>query len=138
MKELIQRWEDFRPTKVQAFWTAVICVVATLIIGFGPAGWVTGGTAQALADETAATKYQGLAAAVCAEEFMRAADARKRLTKLKELQWYERDDLVAAGGWATMPGENEANTVVAEICANSLAEQADAVAKAQPVSAVKR
>lgn len=137
MKAIIQGWEDFRPTKLQAFWTSVACVVATLIIGFGPAGWVTGGTAQKLADEAAATKYQGLAAAVCAEEFMRAADSRKRLAKLKELQWYERDDLVAAGGWATMPGENEANTVVAELCANSLAERAEVAAKAQPVSAVK-
>jgi hypothetical protein len=138
MKELIQRWEDFRPTKVQAFWTGVVCVVATLIIGFGPFGWVTGGTARKMADEAAATKYQALAAAVCAEEFMRAADSRGRLAKLKALQWYERDDVVASGGWATMPGETEANTVVAELCATSLAEQAEAAAKAQPVSAVKR
>lgn len=138
MRGLIQRWEDFRPTKAQAFWACAVCIVATLIVGFGAAGWVTGGTARKMADDAAAGKYQGLATAVCAEEFMRAADARARLAKLKALQWYERDDLVAAGGWATMPGENEANTVVAELCANTLAEQAEGAAKATPVSAVKR
>lgn len=138
MKELIQRWEDFRPTKLHAFWACVVCVIATLILGFGPAGWVTGGTARKMTDDAAASRYQSLAAAVCAEEFMRAADSRARLAKLKALQWYERDDLVAAGGWATMPGENEANIVVAELCANSLAEQAEAAAKARPVSAVQR
>jgi hypothetical protein len=54
---------------------------------------------------------------------MRAADSRARLEKLKGLQWYERDELVAAGGWATMPGEKEANSVVAEMCAARLADQ---------------
>ena len=99
---------------------------------------VTGGTATKMAQEAAATKYHSLAAAVCAEDFMRAKDARTRLDKLKAAQWYERDDLVLAGGWATMPGENEGNGVVAELCATRLAEQAEAGAKATPVSAVAR
>lgn len=137
MKDLARQWEEFRPTKTQAFWACVVCVVATLVIGFGPVGWVTGGTATKMAQEAAATKYHSLAAAVCAEDFMRAKDARTRLDKLKAAQWYERDDLVLAGGWATMPGENEGNGVVAELCATRLAEQAEAGAKATPVSVTR-
>jgi len=138
MKNLIQRWSDYRPTKEHALWLGVGCVVATLVIGFGLAGWVTGGTAKKMVDEAAAASRHQLAAAVCAEEFLRAADARARLAKLKQLEWYERDDLVAAGGWATMPGEKEASFVVAEMCASRLAEQTDAAGQATPVSTVVR
>jgi hypothetical protein len=124
MRSLMQRWIDYRPTKEHASWFGVGCVVATLVVGFGLAGWVTGGTAKKMADEAAAASRNQLAAAVCAEEFLRAADARARLAKLKKLEWYERDDLVVAGGWATMPGEKEADGVVAELCAQRLAEEA--------------
>jgi hypothetical protein len=137
-QSLQQRWNAFRPTKEQSFWLALGCVIATLVIGFGLGGWVTGGTARSMADEAAAASRHQLAAAVCAEGFMRAAKARERLDKLKALEWYERDDLVAAGGWATMPGEKEANSVVAEMCATRLAEQAETAAKATPVSNVVR
>jgi hypothetical protein len=136
--KIVERWNEYRPSKEQTFWIALGCVIATLIVGFGLSGWVTGGTAQKMADEAAAASRHQLAAAVCAEEFLRAADARARLAKLKALEWYERDDLVAAGGWATMPGDKEANSVVAEMCANRLAEQAEAGAKATPVSTLAR
>jgi hypothetical protein len=117
-----QRWSEFRPTRTQLVWTVLVGIVATLIIGFGPGGWVTGGTARAMADEAAASSRHELAAAVCAEHFMRAADARARLAKLQALEWWKRDDHVAEGGWATMPGEKEADGVVAQMCATRLAE----------------
>lgn len=126
---------EYQPTKEHALWFGVGCVVATLVIGFGVAGWVTGGTAKKMADESASTSRQQLAAAVCAQRFLRAADSQARLAKLTKLEWYERDDVVAGGGWATMPGEQEANGAVAEMCATRLAEQAAAAARATPVGA---
>jgi hypothetical protein len=120
---ITQRWTEYRPTKEHAFWFAAGSVVATLVVGFGFAGWVTGGSAQKAAEQAALASHDKLAAAVCAEEFMRAADARARLAKLTALEWWERDDLVAGGGWATMPGEEEASSVVAEMCATRLADQ---------------
>jgi hypothetical protein len=122
-QSLQQRWNAYRPSKEQVFWIGIGCIIATLVVGFGLGGWVTGGRAQNMAAEAATSARHELAASVCADEFMRAADARARLEKLKGLQWYERDDLVAAGGWATMPGEKEANSVVAEMCAARLADQ---------------
>lgn len=122
MKAIVQRWTDYQPTKELTFWVSVGCIVATLVIGFGFAGWVTGGTAKQRADEAAGAARNQLAAAVCADQFMRAADARAKLAKLKALEWWERDDLVLAGGWATMPGDKEANGAVAEMCAARLAE----------------
>jgi hypothetical protein len=122
--KIMQRWTEYRPTKEHLFWAVVVCVVATLVAGFGPGGWVTGGTARKMADEAATTARNQLAAAVCAEEFMRAADARTRLAKLQALESWKRDEQVADGGWATMPGEKEANSAVAAMCASRLAEQA--------------
>jgi alpha/beta superfamily hydrolase len=124
MQTFYQRWQSYQPSKEQTVWIAIACVVATLIIGFGFGGWVTGGTARKMADEAAAVSHNQLAAAICAEQFMRAADARTRLAKLQALEWWERDDLVAAGGWATMPGEKAANSAVAQMCATRLAEEA--------------
>lgn len=131
-------WRDYQPTRAQLLWLCAATVVATLILGFGPAGWVTGATAQRMADEAATASRERLAAAVCAEEFLGAANARERLTKLKATQWWDRDDVVAAGGWATMPGESEASGAVAEQCATRLAEHADASARAAPLSAAAR
>jgi hypothetical protein len=68
--------------------------VATLVIGFGLGGWVTGGTAQEMARQAAQESRLELVAAVRAEDFMRAANARATLAKLEGLEWYERDDLV--------------------------------------------
>jgi alpha/beta superfamily hydrolase len=122
MPTLRRRWEEYRPSKTEAFWTAAGCVAATLVIGFGFGGWVTGGTAQKRVDEASAQARHELAAAICVEEFMAAKDARARLATLKKAEWYQRDKIVAADGWATMPDREEPNMLVAEMCAAKLAE----------------
>lgn len=122
----------------QAAWTGVAAVVVTLIVGFGFGGWVTGGSARKMAEEAAHTAHDQLAAAVCAHDFLRAANARERLAKLQSLEWWERDDKLIAGGWATMPGETEPGLGVAVQCATRLSEHAEAAAKATPVSAAPK
>jgi hypothetical protein len=118
-----RRFEDYRPTKTQTFWIAAGCVAATLVLGFGPGGWVSAGTAQKKVDEAATNARQQLAAAVCVEEFMSAKDARVQLAQLVKTEWYERSALIAKGGWATMPDRKEPNDSVATMCAEKLAER---------------
>lgn len=122
MEALRQRWEDYRPTKTLAFWLVAGAIVATLIIGFGPGGWVTGGSAKKMVDEAATSARHELAAAVCVEEFMGAENASTRLAKLNEASWYERGELLSKAGWATMPDRQEPNSVVATLCASKLSE----------------
>lgn len=117
-----QRWEDYRPSKTGAFWFAVVCVVAMLIIGFGPAGWVSGGTAEARVNEAKLAARHELAAAICVQEFMSAQDAQARLAKLRNASYWERSEVVAKGGWATMPDRKEPNHIVASMCAAQLSE----------------
>lgn len=117
-----QRWEEYRPSKTAVFWFAVLCVVATLMFGFGPGGWVRGGTAeQRVNDATLAARHE-LAAAICVEDFMAAQDAQARLAKLKDTTYWERTEIVAKGGWATMPDRKEPNHIVASMCAARLSE----------------
>lgn len=138
MRQLVQRWSEYRPTVKRVFGIALGSSALTLLVGFGLGGWVTGGTARQMAEQAAAASHDQLAAAVCAEQFLRAADAGQRLKKLQSLLWWERDDRIAADGWATMPGETAASAEVAEMCATSLAKHADTAAKATPVSGVPR
>ena len=138
MRSPAQVWRDYQPTRAQLLWLCVASVAATLILGFGPGGWVTGASAQRTADEAATASREQLAAAVCAEEFLGAANARERLAKLKDTHWWHRGEAVAAGGWATMPGETEASSTVAALCATRLAEQAEASARGTPLSAAAR
>lgn len=119
---LMDRWDDYQVTKTQAFWFAATCVAATLILGFTAGGWVTGGTAQESIAEAATNARHELATAVCVKRFMQAAGAASRLEKIKQAMWHERDELVSAGGWATMPDRKEPSIVLAELCASELAE----------------
>jgi hypothetical protein len=128
--QLQQRWDNLQPTKVQAFWLFVTGVIATLIIGFGVAGWVTGARAQAMALEASNSARMDLAVAVCVDDFIHAKDAGARLAKLQSAQFYDRGDVIATGGFATMPDRKEADTALATQCAAAL-EQAHLPAAAK-------
>ena len=121
VEQLRQRWDDWKLTKTEAFWLAVGSVVATLVVGFALAGWVLGGTAEKRVAEAATNARQELATAICVDEFMAAADAKAKLAKLNDATWYDRGEMVAKGGWATMPDRKEPNSVVATLCAGKLA-----------------
>lgn len=120
---MLKRWSDFRPTKTQAFWFAAGAVLLVLLIGFGPGGWVSGGTAKRMVDEAAGNARLALAVAVCKDQFMEASGAKARLAKLEAASWLERGDFVAQGGWATMPDRKAPNNAVAAQCAAHLLER---------------
>jgi hypothetical protein len=128
LSQLQKRWDDLHLTKVQAFWLLAAGVIATLILGFGVAGWVSGGRAHAMALEAANNARMELAVAVCVDDFMHAKDAGPRLAKLKSAQFYERGDVVVATGYATMPDRKDADDALANRCAAAL-EQGDVSAR---------
>jgi hypothetical protein len=120
----VQRWQAYQPSKTQTFWFAALAVAATLIVGFSGAGWVSASTAQQRVTEATQAARHELAAAICVEEFMARVDAQARLAKLKTADYWSRSELVADGGWATMPDRKEPNRVVAMMCAARLSEVA--------------
>jgi hypothetical protein len=114
-------WSEYRPSKTVWFWSCVGCVIGTIVLGFTWGGWVTGGAAAERAAAAREDARAELAAAVCVEHFISAADARTRLVALKEESRWARDDFVQDGGWATMPGIDEPIRGAADLCAERLA-----------------
>ena len=111
-------WEVIKP----ALWGAVGGGIVLAIIGFAWAGWVTGSSAQKMAEELAQNTVVARLAPICVEQFNQDSEKDQKLTTLKETKSWERDDYVEKQGWATMPGENEADSKVAAKCAELLAE----------------
>ena len=119
-RNLAERWRDARPTKTAMFWSWVLVVVLTLVIGFEWGGWVTGRTAKSMAEAASHDAVLARLAPMCvakATSDPQWADKRK---KLAETQSWDRSDYVSQQGWATMPSEHEADSRVAQECASLL------------------
>ena len=111
-----KRWDEARATKKVVFWFAVAAVVLTLIVGFNWGGWVTGGTAQAMAKDAVVQRL----ASVCVAQFDQDPGNQQKLSELKAKSSYQRDDYVLEQGWATLPGDQKPDSKVADECAKLL------------------
>ncbi len=111
-------WEKIKP----GVWGAIGGAIVLAIIGFAWGGWVTGGTAQKMAEELAQKTVVARLAPICVEQYNQDSGKDQKLKELKEEGSWKRDDYVEKQGWATMPGEKEADSKVAEKCAEFLVE----------------
>lgn len=82
---LSQRFQQYRPSKTALFWSCAGSVIVATIVGFSWGGWTTGGSAQEMAEDSAAQARQELAAVVCVDRFMAAPDANVQLAGLQEM-----------------------------------------------------
>jgi hypothetical protein len=92
-------------------------MVLTLIVGFSWGGWVTGGTARQTAENMARDAVVQRLAPICVTQSGRDLGKAQKLVALK-------DEYVGKQGWATMPGEQEPDRRVAELCATLLMPRA--------------
>jgi hypothetical protein len=113
-------WDEARPTKTAVFWSWVASIILTMIIGFAWGGWVTGGTAQKMAETMAGNAVVQRLAPICVFQFNQDPGKDQKLIELQEARAYQRDDYVKDQGWATMPGEEEPDSKVADECAKLL------------------
>ena len=98
---LSQRFQQYRASKAVLFWACAGSALVATIVGFSWGGWVTGGTAAKMAEESAAQARQELAAVVCVDRFMGAPDVGVQLTALKDIESpYAQGKFVEDGGWA--------------------------------------
>jgi len=130
----LQWFDQYRASKTALFWACAGSVVATLAVGFFWGGWVTGGTAHEMAEQSAAQARQEMAAVICVDRFMAAPDMHAQLTALQGLERsYQRGKFVEDGGWAIMPVSSSAaqgasadsadQRKAAGLCAEELAKQ---------------
>jgi alpha/beta superfamily hydrolase len=120
-KGMSQRFEEYRPSKTALFWSCAGCIAATMIVGFSWGGWVTGGSAKDMAEQTAEQVAAQVAAAVCIEKFMAAGDAATQLASLKQTSSpWQQENFIEDGGWAVIA--DQAYDGAAELCAEQLIE----------------
>ena len=131
-QSLSQRFEQYRASKAVLFWACAGSVIVATVVGFSWGGWVTGGSAQEMAEDSAAQARQELAAVVCVDRFMATPDAGVQLTALQEItSAYAQGKFVEEGGWAMMvPGDSTTDYKVraddrkaAGLCAEELAKR---------------
>ncbi len=91
-------------------WGAIGGAILTIIIGFAWGGQVTGGTAQKTAEAAVVDRL----APICVAQFNQDPEKGKNLKELKGKSSWDRDTYVKKQGWATMPGEKDPDSDVAE------------------------
>lgn len=119
---LMQKWNDFTPTKSMVGWAAVGACVLTVGVGFSVGGWVTGSTAQQMADEAAATSHAELASVICVDRFRQSETARAQYQEIVDLSSFRQRQYVEEAEWSRLPGGVELNRQSATLCANQIAE----------------
>jgi hypothetical protein len=118
-----QRWDKARPTKTVVFWSMGAAIILTMIIGFNWGGWVTGGTAQKMAEVMAKNAVLQRLTPMCVDQFNQDPERDQKLTELEEKSAWQRGGYVEDQGWATMAGEAKPDSQVANECAKLLISQ---------------
>ena len=101
-------------------WAAIGGAILTMIIGFNLGGWVTGGTAQSMAEEMSEVAVVDRLTPICVEQFKQDPEKDKKFKELKGTDSWKRDDYVKKQGWATMPYEKKPDGKVAEKCTEQI------------------
>ena len=113
------------PMVEAALWGAAGGAAGLAAIGFMWAGWVTGGKAAEMARQQADKAVISALAPICVDKFRHAKNADENLGKLNAIGYsWEKGTYVSQGGWATLPGNNEPNSAVAQACAEMLSNAA--------------
>ena len=103
-----------------ALYGAVGGAIALAIVGFNWGGWVTGGTARAMAADQTQAAVTAALSLICVDQSKRDPQLVERVAALKAASSWTRGDLVMKHGWATMPGTTEGNSQVARDCAEKV------------------
>jgi hypothetical protein len=103
-------------------WGMAAGAVVLLVVIFSTGWMVTSGSAKANAHEISQTAVVDRLAPISVAQFMEDPNRVERLGELKALDEWKRADYVKKQGWATMPGEEEADYKVADECARRLVD----------------
>jgi dienelactone hydrolase len=102
---------------------AVAGAVALAIVGFSWGGWVTGGTADKMANDHARLEVVAALVPICLEQSKQDPQLSQTMAQLEAANNYKRSDMLMEAGWATMPGSSDPDRAVARACMEKLAAQ---------------
>jgi hypothetical protein len=88
-----------------------------MVIGFSWLGWVTGGTAESVAQQRAERAVIAVLSPICADNFERSATAQTQRIELKKIDVWKQAEFIEKAGWAKLPGPQSDDREVARACA---------------------
>jgi hypothetical protein len=97
-------------------WGLICGAIIAMIIGFAWGGWTTFGTTQTMTREAVLASQ----AAICVAQFMKQPNYEAKLKELAEVGNWKRAEVIEAGGWDKMPGQQKADYAVARACSDGL------------------
>jgi hypothetical protein len=107
----------------QGSWGAVVGSLVTMYVGFNVAGWMTTGSAEVMAKETAASAVAERLGTICVAQFNRDTAKSQKLIEMKDKDTWEKGRYIDTQSWAIMPGAEKAESGVADACAKQLSKK---------------
>ncbi len=104
-------------------WSAIGGAIVLAYVGFNYGGWVTGGTAAAMAKEIAEDAVTERLGSICVAQFNRDSKKDRKLKEMKGKESWDRGRYIEKQSWAIMPGEDKPDSRVADACAKHFAEK---------------
>lgn len=111
--------EWLKPT----LWGAAGGAIALAVVGFAWGGWMTGSSANEMAQQEAKAAVVIALVPICVAQSRADPEMAAVMASLQETTSYRRREALMETGWATMPGSEQANRDVAEACMKELAKQ---------------
>ena len=102
--------------------------IVLAVVGFNYGGWVTTGSAEAMAKETAANAVAERLGSICVAQANQDLQKGRKLSEMKGQDVWERGRFIEKQSWAIMPGDEKADSKVADACAKHFTEK-DFIAK---------
>jgi hypothetical protein len=113
------------PKVESVLWGAAGGAAALAFVGFMFGGWVTGGRAAEMVRQQSEKAVIAVLAPICVDKFRHAKNVSENLGKLNAISYsWEKGNYVKQGGWATLPGNDEPTSGVAQACAEMLSNLA--------------
>ncbi len=110
------QWQSIKTV----LWSALGGALVWWIVLSAVLGWMPAGTAEQKAGERARTAVLDVLTPICVEKFNQDANREQKLEALKKENSWQHNDFVVKQGWATMPGNRQADLGVAQACANRI------------------
>lgn len=103
----------------------VVGAVALAIVGFSFFDWKLDSKAQAMADDAAHAAVKEALVPVCMAQFRADPRASAHMAALKAEKYsHPRVEYIRNGGWATLPGQSEPASGLANACVKALLSEA--------------
>jgi hypothetical protein len=111
-------WEKIKLGSLGAIGGALL----TMYVGFNAGGWMTNGSAEVMAKETAAIAVAERLGTICVAQYNRDTAKSQKLIEMKDKDTWEKGRYIDTQSWAIMPGAEKPENGVSDACAKQLSK----------------